>query len=180
MGISKYFQRHQYAGIADTKRHEASQSIQSSTFSIAHNNSVFNGGKSLFSGWRFGVLLSCIASFLLLTINATIVIYASHRFPVDKHTGLGTIFEGSCKKTKRMDTVLHIGINIISTGLLAASNYTSQIIVSPNRKDIDKSHAAGRYLDIGVQSIRNLRFLPVRRKILWVLLIASSVPLHLL
>ncbi|RPA76695.1 hypothetical protein BJ508DRAFT_181460 [Ascobolus immersus RN42] len=136
--------------------------------------------RKLFEGWRLGVLISCISSFLLFMINLAIALYAARRYPVNSTLGIGTIFEGPCDMVKSIDTVLHIGINIISTGLLAASNYTTQVLVSPTRKDIDTAHAKKRYLDIGVQSLRNFAMLPWGRKLLWGLLIASSVPLHLL
>jgi hypothetical protein len=78
----------------------------------------------------------------------------------------------------RADSALHIAINIMGTLLLGASNYTMQCISSPTRGEIDKAHSKGRYLDIGLPSLRNLE--GWRKKILFWLLVGSTMPLHFL
>lgn len=55
-----------------------------------------------------------------------------------------------------------------------------QCLSSPTRIEVDKAHAQGRWLDIGIPSIRNVRHLSRQRIKLWVLLALSSLPLHLL
>ena len=75
---------------------------------------------------------------------------------------------------------MHLAINILSTLLLGASNYSMQCLSSPTRSDIDKAHSQGIWLDIGVPSVRNLRRLSTTRIVLWWLLAISSIPLHLL
>ena len=46
--------------------------------------------------------------------------------------------------------------------------------------DIDQAHKLRKWLDIGVQSYRNLTFIPFSRAALWLLLGLSSWPIHLL
>lgn len=75
---------------------------------------------------------------------------------------------------------LHLIINILSTLLLGASNYSMQCLSSPTRSEIDKAHRQKLWLDIGVPSVRNLRRISASRIALWWLLAASSIPLHLL
>lgn len=75
---------------------------------------------------------------------------------------------------------LHLMVNILSTALLAASNYCMHCLSAPTRQDIDEAHSKRRWLDIGVPSIRNLRSISKARVFLWSLLAISSIPLHLL
>ena len=94
--------------------------------------------------------------------------------------GIGTIFEGSCETVKNLDTWLHVILNGLATALVGASNYNMQCLASPNRAEVDEAHSKGKWLDIGVPSVRNLRHIALKRTLLWALLAASSVPLHLL
>lgn len=131
-----------------------------------------------FKGWRMGATLCAIAAATILLFNITLTIVASARN--GDNSGLATIQEGSCSESEQLDLWLHLLINALSTGLLAASNYCMQCISAPTREDIDKAHAQRRWLDIGVPSIRNLRNIPRFRLLLWWLLALSSIPLHLL
>ena len=79
-----------------------------------------------------------------------------------------------------MDLWLHVGLNIFGTALIGASNYNMQCLSFPTRDEIDLAHSRGTWLDIGVPSIRNLRYIPWKRIMLWLLLGVSTLPLHLL
>jgi hypothetical protein len=76
--------------------------------------------------------------------------------------------------------LIHLLINILSSLLLAASNYAMQCLSAPTRRDIEKHHSKGWWLDIGVPSFHNLRVIPWNRSVPWYLLMISSLPLHLL
>ncbi|KAL9129526.1 MAG: hypothetical protein Q9217_002050 [Psora testacea] len=130
-----------------------------------------------FSGWRLGVLLAFIAALTVLLINVVFTLWAALSFQVRK--GVGTIFEGTCGKSKSISLWLHLVINVFGTVLLSASNYCMQRLSAPSRGDIDRAHAKRRPLDIGIPSVRNFGSMGTTRKILWILLGASSVPLHL-
>lgn len=54
-----------------------------------------------------------------------------------------------------------------------------QILLAPTRHDIDKAHARSRFAEVGVQSFRNLRIVRLSNGFVWVLLAATSIPLHL-
>ena len=45
---------------------------------------------------------------------------------------------------------------------------------------MDKAHENNTWLDIGIQSFRNLMKIRKVRVVLWVLLAVSSIPLHLM
>ncbi|KAF2496744.1 hypothetical protein BU16DRAFT_537894 [Lophium mytilinum] len=129
-------------------------------------------------GWRFGVLSGCgIATFVLLSNISLLIVGAT------RHDGfqdsLADIYQGEATATSRFSTGVHVLINVLSTLLLSASNYTMQVLSSPTRLDLDAAHGQKQWLDIGILSIRNVRKIDRRRRILWAILAISSVPLHL-
>jgi hypothetical protein len=81
---------------------------------------------------------------------------------------------------KRISRWSHLGINVLSTLLLASSSSCMQRLNSPTRADVDGAHSKGRYLDIGVLGVRNFASISPARVWLWLTLALSSVPLHLL
>ena len=129
-------------------------------------------------GYHFGVLWCAGVAALVLVINLILTLWAVASSGVQD--GLGTLYDGSCKRTTSLTFWIHLAINVLSTLLLGASNYSMQCLSSPTRSEIDKAHSKGIWLDIGVPSIRNLRRLSTARIILWWLLAISSIPLHLL
>jgi hypothetical protein len=136
--------------------------------------------KSRYHGWRMGVLVGCCTSAFVLCCNIAIVIVASQARGGYKNDGIADLIIGSATATSNWSTTAHLVINIFSTMLLGASNYTMQVLSSPTRKDIDRAHARVRWLDIGLLSTRNLWNIPTKRSVVWCLLAASSIPLHLL
>ena len=129
-------------------------------------------------GYHFGILCCAVASAAVMVMNLTLSIWASRRYGLQE--GLGTIQEGSCGEIKNLATLIHLGINMLSTLLLGASNYTMQCLSFPTRKDIDRAHGKNVWLNIGTPSIRNLRRISRFRMLLWFLVAISSVPLHLM
>ncbi len=129
-------------------------------------------------GYHFGVLCCALVAAAVLIINLTVTIWAVSTS--DVQNGLGILYDGNCKRTSTLTFWAHLAINILSTLLLGASNYSMQCLSSPTRSEIDKAHGQGIWLDIGVPSVRNLRRLSKTRIILWWLLAVSSIPLHLL
>ena len=92
---------------------------------------------------------------IVLVINIVVTIYASLTTGVN--SGIGIIQHGDCSLTKRMGMWLHLAINVLSTMLLSASNYCMQCLSSPTCEEVDRAHANGKWLDIGVPSVQNLR-----------------------
>ncbi|KAF2112162.1 hypothetical protein BDV96DRAFT_581263 [Lophiotrema nucula] len=78
-----------------------------------------------------------------------------------------------------MTTLFHVFINIMSTLLLSASNYTMQVLSAPTRTACVKAHRDNRWLDVGIPSFRNLGYITMKKRLLWALLFSSSIPLHL-
>jgi hypothetical protein len=132
-----------------------------------------------FKGWRFGILTGSVLASLILAINVAATIYGGVR-PVRNDNGKKVIFEGNCEQVRKINTTVHVWINILSTLLLSASNYAMQCLSAPTRQEVDAAHEKRHWLDIGVLSTRNIRRISVKRAFLWAVLGLSSMPLHLL
>jgi hypothetical protein len=113
-----------------------------------------------------------------LVLNIVVIGWAASAF--DLSGGIGTIYRDTCDKIKTTGLWLHIAINILSTMMLGASNYCMQCLCSPTRQEIERAHARRQWLDIGIQSLRNLTRIKRPRMILWMFLAGSSIPLHLM
>ena len=123
-------------------------------------------------------MISAACTGTVFLLNVVLTIWAVQTFGVKN--GYGTLIAGDCSKTKRVSTWTHLVINVFSTLLLGASNYCMQILTAPTRSEIDRAHAKGWWLDIGVLSIRNLHWISGKRVCIWICLALSSLPLHLL
>ncbi|KAL4733484.1 hypothetical protein BDV11DRAFT_175653 [Aspergillus similis] len=134
--------------------------------------------------WIRGVHICTAVSSAVLVLNVILLIIAAVRASRDNDDpGLPSfevIYDGSCAITKRWDTALHLLINILSTAILAASNYTMQTLVAPSREEVDEEHNKGRWLDIGTPSTRNLFVVGRYRVWLWAVLLITATPFHLL
>lgn len=128
-------------------------------------------------GWRAGTLNFAVCASVVFVINLAITIWSFSRYK----SNVDEVFmERDCNEIKKWNSGLHAIINILSTILLAGSNYCMQILSAPTRKNIDQAHAKGTSLDIAISSIRNIRHIGLRRALIWLLLGASSLPLHLM
>jgi hypothetical protein len=135
--------------------------------------------KTRFHGWRMGILLGCAMSTVVLVANITILVIGARRGRGFEN-GFAVPMTGMADSMSWWSSAFHLLINALSTLLLAASNYTMQVLSSPTRKDIDEAHAKKEHLDIGVLSVRNLSRIPRRRLLLFILMGLSSIPIHLL
>jgi hypothetical protein len=107
---------------------------------------------SRYHGWRMGVLAGCVMSAFVLSCNIAILIAGSQIHGGYKQ-GIADLISGSAPEISRWSTATHLLINVLSTLLLGASNYTMQVLSSPTRNDIDNAHTKRKWLDIGVLSI---------------------------
>ncbi|EXJ72124.1 uncharacterized protein A1O5_04628 [Cladophialophora psammophila CBS 110553] len=128
-------------------------------------------------GWRTGALTAALLGTLSLLVNLVVVSWLGAR---GHGSSLVEVYNGHCGKVQTMDTWIHLAINTLSTLLLGGSNYCMQCLSAPTRVDIDRAHAKGEFLDVGVPSVRNLRRIPGSKMILWWALGLSSIPLHLM
>jgi len=126
----------------------------------------------VFQDRRIALSIDALIATLVLISNIILLGIAISGLTYDEfkevlYKGTGVIQEGSCDAVRRSGNILHVAINILSTLLLGASNFTMQCLVAPTRRDIDKAHSEGKWLDIGVPSIKNLPYIPRVRKWMW-------------
>ncbi|KAJ5375433.1 hypothetical protein N7517_007439 [Penicillium concentricum] len=134
--------------------------------------------------WIVGVRYCAAAGACILVINLIFIIVAagiSTRYNGNSAWGdSAVIYDGDCGIVKRWSLGLHLIINILSTLILAASNYCMQTLVAPTREEVDAAHARGQWLDIGGASIRNLLAIGRGRLGLWIILMLTASPFHLM
>ena len=131
-----------------------------------------------FKSWKIGVASAAVMTTAVLITNSAFALWGYLQFTLVD--GIGTAIEGSCDKVNNWNFGLHIAINILSSAMLSASNYTMQCVTAPTRSECDRAHKLGRWLDVGILSIRNIMLIGWQRKMLWALLALSSTPIHLL
>ena len=152
-----------------------------SKFTRERPNSVSPAWKPVWcTGWHTGVLACATSVVTVLFINIGLTIYATTNPKYKMERGTGTLYEGSCGKSRTIGLWLHLGINALSTLLLSGSNYTQQCLAAPARSEIDAAHSRRLWMDIGVPSIRNLFRIKPERTLLWIAIGITSIPLHLL
>jgi len=122
--------------------------------------------------------LSLTLASVVLVVNVALFTWAMTK--TKNLDGLVTVFTGDCNNSKRLSIGITIIINILSTLLLGASNNAAQYITAPTRAELDAAHRWGQWLHIGTLSFHNLGYISWKRSVLWVVLLCSSLPLHLL
>ncbi|KAI0193810.1 hypothetical protein F4808DRAFT_355826 [Astrocystis sublimbata] len=129
-----------------------------------------------YSGWRLGGLILSILSFVITVgLLVTLVVFSARSGGDSSHI----LFEGTCNSASSTSLGIQFGINVISTAILASSNFFMQVIAAPTRRDIDNAHAQRKSMEIGVLSLRNLSTLPKTKIALFLTLGLSSLPIHL-
>lgn len=128
-------------------------------------------------GWRGGARISFCTT--LVALIANIIIMVDMTVSYEKMDGFPVVYRGTCESAQLLNTIWHFAINGLSTTVLAASNYSMQLLSAPTRRNVDRAHGQGIWLDIGIPSVRNLRFSSWLKRSLWFLLALSSIPLHL-
>lgn len=137
------------------------------------------GLRDKYQGWRFGVLTCASSTCLVLLINICLTLGAlgHHGWGRD---GQPVLYDGKCDTVSKLSTGVHLLINAMSTTLLCASSYCMQCLSSPTRQELDWAHKQRSWLDIGVLSPRNIKSISKSRRLQWLVLGLSTVPLHLL
>lgn len=114
----------------------------------------------------------------IFSANASLTVFAVLRFATNK--GVGLIYEGNCTTVGNLNLWIHLLINVLSTGMLSASNYCMQLQAAPTRANVNKAHKNEKWVDIGVSSLRNLQYIGPWRRLSWFVLAITSLPMHFL
>jgi hypothetical protein len=129
---------------------------------------------------RREVMLSMQTSlaFFVFLINVALAAWATKVHPTPAM--IGSFFTGNCARIKNINIGLHFLLNVLSSLFLGAGNYCMQVVVAPTGEEVRSAHASGRYFDIGVHSIHNLRHVSWHRRVTWLGLGICSTLLHLM
>jgi hypothetical protein len=144
---------------------------------------VPTGGQFRSSWWKQGgyrrlISLSALIGLVVLTVNLAVLAWGLTK-PTSSLGGR-VLYNGDCGWTSKASTAIHFLINALATLLLAASNASMQCLTAPTRRDVDAAHAKGKWLHIGVGSVKNFGSIGRLRQCQWLILLLSSLPLHLL
>lgn len=120
-----------------------------------------------------------ITATVICLANIVILVCIWVYFPPDSR-GIGTLRMGDCSEITKINSAIHVLLNVLSSLFLGAGSYCMQILVAPSRREMDDAHARGISLDIGVQSLWNLRWIKRRRRFHWLGIGILSICLHLL
>ena len=116
---------------------------------------------------------------LLINVILTVVLFAKSA----EAEGVGHLYRiistKNCKAMDRQISFFHLGINLLSTLILAASGYFSQLLSSPTRVELDRLHARGKWQYIGIKSIFNIP-ISTWQRVSFGLLTLTAMPFHLL
>lgn len=136
--------------------------------------------QDILRGWRVVVFVGATLAALVLISNIALLAWAQDKYGDTSSSGILTIYTGDCHHSNTAFLWSHLAINVAGSLLLAASNAACQCLSAPTRDDVNRLHGQGKWLDIGIPSYRNLWYLPVRKRVAWMILVMTSVPLHLL
>lgn len=112
--------------------------------------------------------------------NIATFVWATTKYDFNNVRGVATLHTGNCSYVRILNSALHGVLNMLSSLFLATGNYCMQILVAPSRTETDAAHAAGIWLEVGIQSYKNLWSIERRRVFLWLALGVVSSVLHLL
>jgi hypothetical protein len=142
-----------------------------------HSTSAGDASKPGTFGWRTGLVTSVFCLSLVLLVNVILAIVLS-KLGLQEFSNV--IYEGSCSSTQRFDALAHVGINILGVITFSSSNYFMQVLNASTRDEVDKAHSRRVWLDIGVPSVRNIKYISAWKGTIWACLLFASIPIHLL
>jgi len=132
-----------------------------------------------FIGYKRGLMGYVIGVAITLLFNIIWLIWARVKHGVDSD-GNGTIDRGDCGAMEKLDSDMHVVINVLSTIVLSASATFMGLAYSPSRKEVDAAHAKRKCLSVGALGFRNLWLISWKKGMMYLGLMLTSAPLHLL
>ncbi|KAK3946005.1 hypothetical protein QBC46DRAFT_370559 [Diplogelasinospora grovesii] len=141
-----------------------------------NNNSSRGWRRFMASGWRTGIAMNLVLSFLVLVVGfVCLMVGLARNRSLLTTAGQMPIFAGSCSTASNISWGLHALINVLVVVLIAGANYTFQILSSPTRSEVDAAHGRKRWLDIGIPSVRNFGHIQWTRSVLAVILLLAAL-----
>lgn len=134
------------------------------------------------TGWRQAAHVNCtiLAAMSVALLGCTIGAFQHTQGALRTHMFYAGTCAGDGSGAAGVNLALHLVINAASTAALASSNFFMQVLNAPSRREVDRAHRRGTFLGIGVPSVRNAFHVGRFKTWCWVVLLLSSVPIHLL
>ncbi|KAH6630933.1 hypothetical protein B0J18DRAFT_116346 [Chaetomium sp. MPI-SDFR-AT-0129] len=130
--------------------------------------------QALRSGWRAGVALTVLATLAVLIAGFVCLMVAISGKPSSASVA-AAVYVGACGTATAVNMGVHAAITVAAVVLLAGANYVFQVLSSPTRAEVDAAHRQERWVDIGVPSLRNLKWIGRGRAALAVLVVVMAV-----
>ncbi|KAI1342586.1 hypothetical protein F5Y15DRAFT_373244 [Xylariaceae sp. FL0016] len=133
--------------------------------------------RSRLTGWRAQATINCA----ILTVASAALVSCSVVAALRNDGKIINLYSGECNGSpiSRVNTGLHLLINVISTLVLGSSNFFMQILNAPSREEADEAHSKGSWLGIGIPSVRNAFLVSKSKTWYWLCLFLTSIPIHL-
>ncbi|KAL2105310.1 hypothetical protein VUR80DRAFT_8586 [Thermomyces stellatus] len=130
------------------------------------------------TGWKGGIAINALVAFGILVVSVVCLTLAVSRSSLLE--GEAPIYTGGCPRARRIHFGLQALVGVFTVALLAAANYALQVLSSPTRLEVALAHEERRWLDVGVPSVRNLRFISRSRVFMIVSVLLVSFSIHVL
>jgi hypothetical protein len=122
-----------------------------------------------------GILWCCVSSLLFSTVLGCLIASCVY----GKFNGSTIIYTGNCEFSVQINAGIHVVISVVTLLVTISSDFFLRLISAPQHQDIKAAHHEAQWMDIGINSLRNLISMSLGRKCLWMLLILSSIPVQL-
>ncbi|KAI1412406.1 hypothetical protein F5Y13DRAFT_180178 [Hypoxylon sp. FL1857] len=128
-------------------------------------------GNSASTGWKKAAKVNCVV--LILMSVALVACLCAVTVQVGGIQEALFFYEGDCDNGNvfQVNIALHLLINVVSTLM---------VLNSPSREEVNAAHFKSSWVGIGVPSARNVLHVSKFKSLCWVILLASSIPIHLL
>jgi hypothetical protein len=125
------------------------------------------------SGWRGGVSWNILLVVVMALVSLISFIYIA--VVGNSVVGETTLYSGPCSAAANVNIGLHVLAAIFGMAQLAGANYVVHVLSSPTRMELAHAHGRKRWLDIGITSLRNLRFVSMPRSLLAIAVLAIGL-----
>lgn len=137
--------------------------------------------------WKKKLIAQTIILWVLLAAHAGFLGWSRR-----EDTGLSSFFgfygfevltvATDCSLLREQQSAWALAVNILATLITYVSSDVLLALSAPSRSQLDVSHVARKYMEVGVHSFHNIRSrnFDSKKRVLWVLLSLLVLPFHLM
>ena len=120
------------------------------------------------------IILCSISAVILVILCVTLITWSS----IHGLQNVIDLFKGECIVASKKTFILRTVITLVLFLVTLSSDLFLRLILAPLPDDIRKAHRKTGWLDIGVNSWNNLKHVNWWRRVFWLLILLSSVPIQ--